>query len=231
MEGIRLYEIMTNQKNVPLRKEFWTKTEGSNQIPERSAVSLQNFWAKISCKTLEQYLVECIHEGTDFCLSFKEIPNPGFVHRFKQQYEQDFLNLQAFDEVSDNPNEQSFGNHRPSASRSQVSDLSYQRAGLEGPSRAVSETENTRQRNESRGAEHSVQIDTSTANLVEGANPFAGMQDLEERKTQMLTPRQRAQSFTREESKLQHLAADDIYTEEENKIYTNQKTKTGKPTY
>ena len=75
IEGIRLYDIMTNQKNVILNRQFWLKIEASNALPERSAVSLQNFWNKFSCKTLEQYLVQCIYEKVDFCLSFKEIPN------------------------------------------------------------------------------------------------------------------------------------------------------------
>lgn len=75
--------------------------ESSNLLPERSGDSMKNFWNKISCKTLEQYLIECIHEKVDFCLSFKEIPNQDFVRRFKQQYENEFLKLEAFDEMSD----------------------------------------------------------------------------------------------------------------------------------
>jgi len=54
---------------------------------------MKNFWKKHSSKTLEEYLIECIHESTDFCLNFKEIPNPDFVTRFRSQYEREFEKL------------------------------------------------------------------------------------------------------------------------------------------
>jgi hypothetical protein len=45
---------------------------------------MKNFWKRNLSKTLEEFLIECVHEGTDFCLSFKEIPNPDFEKRFRQ---------------------------------------------------------------------------------------------------------------------------------------------------
>ncbi len=42
---------------------------------------------------LEDYLIECLHENTDFCLNFKEIPNPDFVPRFRTKYEKEFEKL------------------------------------------------------------------------------------------------------------------------------------------
>jgi hypothetical protein len=55
---------------------------------------MRGFWKKnISSKTLEEYLIECIHENTDFCLSFKEVPNPDFVQRFRVRYEKEFEKL------------------------------------------------------------------------------------------------------------------------------------------
>lgn len=56
---------------------------------------MKNFWKKNLSKTLEEFLIECIHEGNDFCFSFKDIPNPDFERRFRQQYEAEFLKLKT----------------------------------------------------------------------------------------------------------------------------------------
>lgn len=56
---------------------------------------MRNFWKKNEFRTLEEFLIESIHEETDFCLSFKAIPNPDFVSRFKKQYANEFLKLQT----------------------------------------------------------------------------------------------------------------------------------------
>lgn len=64
-------------------------------MPERTADSMKNFWKKQLSKTLEEFLIESIHTNADFCLSFKDIPNPNFVEKFKKQYENEFLKLQA----------------------------------------------------------------------------------------------------------------------------------------
>jgi hypothetical protein len=85
IEGIRLYETITNQKNLDINnKQFWMKCQNSNILPERSADSMKRFWSNHQYKTLEEYLIECIHDKIDFCFSFKEIPNPDFVPRFRQ---------------------------------------------------------------------------------------------------------------------------------------------------
>jgi hypothetical protein len=60
---------------------------------------MKNFWKKNLSKTLEEFLIECIHEGTDFCLSFKEVPNPDFEPRFRQKYESEFLKLQTLSSI------------------------------------------------------------------------------------------------------------------------------------
>ena len=56
---------------------------------------MKNFWKKNLTKTLEEYLIECVHEGTDFCFSYKDIPNPDFTKRFRTQYENEFIKLKA----------------------------------------------------------------------------------------------------------------------------------------
>lgn len=84
MEGFKLYELITNQKNFSANSsQFWNKLATQGLLPERTADSMKNFWKRNTNKTLEEYLIECIHENTDFCLSFKEIPNPDFVKRFR----------------------------------------------------------------------------------------------------------------------------------------------------
>lgn len=94
IEGIKLYEIITNQKNIQENSnQFWSKVHNQGILPERTADSMKNFWKKNLSKTLEEFLIECIHEATDFCLSFKEVPNPDFEPRFRQKYESEFLKL------------------------------------------------------------------------------------------------------------------------------------------
>jgi hypothetical protein len=94
IEGIKLYDIITNQKNLQaIQSQFWSKVVSQMILPERSADSMKNFWKKNANKTLEEFLIECIHEGTDFCFSFKEIPNPEFVKRFRSQFEKEFEKL------------------------------------------------------------------------------------------------------------------------------------------
>ena len=94
IEGIKLYELITNQKNIQANSnQFWNKVATQIILPERTADSMKNFWKRNTSKTLEEFLIECIHENTDFCLSFKEIPNPDFVPRFRQQYEKEFEKL------------------------------------------------------------------------------------------------------------------------------------------
>ena len=96
IEGIKLYEIITNQKNLQENSnQFWAKVFNQGILPERTADSMKNFWKKNLSKTLEEFLIECIHEGTDFCLSFKEVPNPDFETRFRQKFESEFLKLQT----------------------------------------------------------------------------------------------------------------------------------------
>jgi hypothetical protein len=94
IEGLRLYEIITNQKAGQTNSnQFWQKVFGQAILPERTADSMKNFWKKQASKTLEEFLIECIHEGTDFCFSYKDIPNPDFVKRFRTQYENEFVKL------------------------------------------------------------------------------------------------------------------------------------------
>ena len=69
------------------------KIASNGYLPERTADSMKNFWKKQTSKTLEEFLIECIHENTDFCLSEKDIPNPDFVKRFRVQDEKEFEKL------------------------------------------------------------------------------------------------------------------------------------------
>ncbi len=75
--------------------QFFQRVFQQGVLPERSVDSMKNFYKRNLTKTLEEFLIECVHEGTDFCLSFKEIPNPDFEKRFRQQYEQEFFKLET----------------------------------------------------------------------------------------------------------------------------------------
>lgn len=103
IEGMKLYETMTNHKNLNInQKQFWLKVQSQDILPERSADWLKNFWTKNQYKTLEEFLIECVHEKIDFCLSFKEIPNPDFEPRFRTQFANEFLKLESLQNMSDN---------------------------------------------------------------------------------------------------------------------------------
>ena len=124
MEGIKLYELITNQKSIQTSTStFWAKVQNQGILPERTADSMRNFWKKNSSKTLEEFLIECIHESTDFCLSFREIPNAEFVPRFRQQYEKEFEKLANFSSKINQPgsDEEDMAGGRPSISTSNQS--------------------------------------------------------------------------------------------------------------
>lgn len=97
-----MYETITNHKNLNLQSAvFWNKIVGLFLLPERSADSMKAFWKKNQHKILEEYLIESIHEGIDYCLGFKEIPSPEFLKRFKAKYANEFLKLEALKNLED----------------------------------------------------------------------------------------------------------------------------------
>ena len=59
-------------------------------MPERGFESIRNFWKEYSTKTLEVYLVECIYYGYDYCLSFKDFPDPTFIRKHREQFAEEF---------------------------------------------------------------------------------------------------------------------------------------------
>lgn len=75
------------------KPNFWSKVENQNILPERSADSMKAFWKKYQDKRLEDFLIESVFQETDFCLSFKEIPNPDFLAIFKAKHESEFRSL------------------------------------------------------------------------------------------------------------------------------------------
>ena len=97
---MKLYETITNHKTLQVNhKGFWTKAEGQGILPERTADSMKTFWNNHQCQTLEEYLIESIHEETDFCLNFKMIPSQDFVKRFRQQYSNEFLKMETLQNI------------------------------------------------------------------------------------------------------------------------------------
>ena len=53
---------------------------------------------------MEEYLIECVQEKTDFCFSFKEIPNPDFVKRFMTRYENEFIKFDTLKDIAKGKN-------------------------------------------------------------------------------------------------------------------------------
>jgi hypothetical protein len=76
------------------QQSFWLKIAQNGYLPERSADSMKNFWKKHSSKTLEEFLIECLHENTDFCFNFKEIPNTEFAPRFRNRFHKELEMLE-----------------------------------------------------------------------------------------------------------------------------------------
>ena len=64
-------------------------------LPERGFESIKNFWREYSTKQLEEFLVEAIYYGYDYCLSFKEIPNQEFVARHREKFAVEFEHLES----------------------------------------------------------------------------------------------------------------------------------------
>jgi hypothetical protein len=62
---------------------------------------MKTFWKKLQDKRLEDYLIESIHEKTDFCLSFRQIPNPEFLKMFTKKYENELARLDALKNLDD----------------------------------------------------------------------------------------------------------------------------------
>jgi len=58
IEGMKLYETVTNQKNIDVNsRQFWIRCQTTNILPERSADSMKRFWSNHAYKTLEEYLI------------------------------------------------------------------------------------------------------------------------------------------------------------------------------
>ncbi|CDW79166.1 UNKNOWN [Stylonychia lemnae] len=171
IEGMKLYEFITNQKNPQVQlKAFWQKIESQFLLPERSPDSLKNFWSKFCHKTLEEYLIECVYEKVDFCFNFKEIPNPDFIPRFQQQFQNEFMKIEALENMSEEEDKQALEK-----------------------------------------ASQSYGIGKNIGRQLAVLNPE---QSSANQSKQGFTPRQRSASFTKEEQKLQDLAAEDFYMEE-----------------
>lgn len=94
LEGLRLHSLLGSSKYQKGTADFWRRIEAAGHLPERSAESMKQFWKRYALKSIEDYLIECIHEKVDFCFSFKEIPSPDFEKRFREQYLKEFEMLE-----------------------------------------------------------------------------------------------------------------------------------------
>ena len=69
-------------------------------IPERTAEQMKKFWTKYEHYTVEQWLVQAIHEKTDFSFSHKAIPSSTFEAEFRRKYEIEFMRIENMEPMS-----------------------------------------------------------------------------------------------------------------------------------
>ena len=95
MEGVMMYDIMGGHSSMLNSNDFWKNTEASRLLPERTSEQMKKFFYKQKRITLESFLVECMHEGVEFCFSHRNIPSNDFEERFRDQYSTEFAALEG----------------------------------------------------------------------------------------------------------------------------------------
>lgn len=125
-EGVQMYLTMGAHAVQLQRSDFWPNVEGSRVLPERSADSMRHFYKKYKDTALEGFIIKCLHDRVEFCLSLKKIPSPDFERRFREQYSTEFAQLEAED---DGEQHNYLGGYQPDRSGSGTSEsfpLSHQ---------------------------------------------------------------------------------------------------------
>jgi len=69
-------------------------------IPERTAEQMKKFWTKYEHYTVEQWLVQAIHEKTDFSFSHRAIPSSTFEPEFRRKYEIEFMRIENMEPMT-----------------------------------------------------------------------------------------------------------------------------------
>jgi hypothetical protein len=59
---------------------------------------MKRFWQKNENNTVEQWLVQAIHEKTEFSFCLKDIPSASFESNFRRKYEIEFMKLDQLGE-------------------------------------------------------------------------------------------------------------------------------------
>ena len=95
MEGVMMYDIMGGHSSMLNSNDFWKNTEASRLLPERTSEQMKKFFYKQKRITLESFLVECMHEGVEFCFSHRNIPSSDFEERFRDKYSTEFAALEG----------------------------------------------------------------------------------------------------------------------------------------
>jgi len=95
MEGVIMYDVMGGHSSMLTQNEFWRNTEASRLLPERTHEQMKKFYQKQKRITLENFLVECLHDGVEFCFSHRGIPSTDFEERFRDQYSTEFAALEG----------------------------------------------------------------------------------------------------------------------------------------
>lgn len=87
-----LFQIMGQNKAENLNKiSFWQGVEKNNVIPERTAEHMKRFYNTNENNTVELWLVDAVHNKSDFSFSLKDIPSVDFESGFRRKYEIEFM--------------------------------------------------------------------------------------------------------------------------------------------
>jgi hypothetical protein len=101
MEGIKLFGLIGSNHCENLNKNsFWQNIEKNQTLPERSAEQMKKFWHRNESNTVEQWLVQAIHDRTDFSFCLKDIPSADFESNFRRKYEIEFMKLESVDPIA-----------------------------------------------------------------------------------------------------------------------------------
>jgi hypothetical protein len=73
-ESIKIYKIALENKSKAKSASFWLEVERNQELPQRTADSLRNFWKNVEKKGLEKYMKDQLSTVTWYCHAFSSIP-------------------------------------------------------------------------------------------------------------------------------------------------------------
>ena len=96
VEGLKIFELISHKTEdyIKSQKNFWIDLERSYFLFPRTADQMKQFYKQNHQLTGEQWLVQAIHDNTEFSLSILEIPSSTFIDQFRERYKVDFQRLE-----------------------------------------------------------------------------------------------------------------------------------------